>query len=59
MSKIKTIKDIKQTDNFKIYGETELEEYNRDIETAMNEMDSGEYILHEEVIKILLKNPIC
>ncbi len=58
MSKIKTTKDINQTDNFKIYEETELEEYNRDIETAMNEMDSGEYILHEEVIKILLKNPI-
>jgi hypothetical protein len=32
-----------------------LEEYNRDIETAMKKMDEGEYDLHDEVVKSLLK----
>ena len=33
----------------------DLDEYNMDIETAMKEMDNGEYTSHDEVRKILIK----
>ena len=35
--------------------ETDIDEYNKDIDAAMKEMDKGEYTPHEEVRKSLLK----
>ena len=56
MSEIKPTKEIQKLENSMNCDESSTEEYNRDIETAMNEIDNGEYILHEEVVKMLLKD---
>ena len=56
MSEIKPTKEIQKLENSMNCDESSTEEYNRDIDTAMNEIDNREYILHEEVVKMLLKD---
>ena len=53
MSKI--IKKAQKLNECKNIDGVDLEEYNKDIETTMKEIDNGEYIEHEKIIKILLK----
>lgn len=55
MNKSELIKQVKETDEFNNIEEIDLEEYNRDIDEAMKELENGEFITHDEVRKILLK----
>ena len=55
MRKHESIKEKQQIINSNANEEIDLDEYNMDIETAMKEMDNGEYTSHDEVRKILIK----
>lgn len=51
----KNIKKSEELNDPKVINEIDLEEYNKDIDTAMKEMDEGKYELHEDVVKRLFK----
>ncbi|WP_462252626.1 hypothetical protein [Ferruginibacter sp.] len=59
MSKNEIIKKLPQRDDISNLKESAIEEYNKNIEKAMNEIDKGEYTSPEEAVKCLLKNHSC